>query len=279
MAGKPGWPPRHAIVTGGTSGIGLAAARRLALSGAHVSLLAVDGIDHGLAVLRTPPQRPGQQLDAVRVDVTDAAAVRGAAAALAARHGACDLLLAAAGGAAPGLLDQLDEAVFRTQMELNYFGALHAILAVLPGMVEGGGGRVVLVSSTLGLTGGFGYAAYSPAKFAVRGLAEALRPELRPQGILVSCAVPAATDTPGYAREQRTKSERQRRTVPPGRLLTPEQVAAAIVDGARRGRFLITADRRTRTMVRLSGVLAPLLRARLDRAVDRVSRTETRYYK
>lgn len=278
MAGKPGWPPRHAIVTGGTSGIGLAAARRLALSGAHVSLLAVDGIDHGLAVLRTPPQRPGQQLDAVRVDVTDAAAVRGAAGALAARHGACDLLLAAAGGAAPGLLDQLDEAVFRTQMELNYFGALHAILAVLPGMVEGGGGRVVLVSSTLGLTGGFGYAAYSPAKFAVRGLAEALRSELRPQGILVSCAVPAATDTPGYAREQRTKSERQRRTVPPGRLLTPEQVAAAIVDGARRGRFLITADRRTRTMVRLSGVLAPLLRARLDRAVDRVSRTENRYY-
>lgn len=278
MAGKPGWPPRHAIVTGGTSGIGLAAARRLALSGAHVSLLAVDGIDHGLAVLRTPPQRPGQQLDAVRVDVTDAAAVRGAAGALAARHGACDLLLAAAGGAAPGLLGQLDEAVFRTQMELNYFGALHAILAVLPGMVEGGGGRVVLVSSTLGLTGGFGYAAYSPAKFAVRGLAEALRSELRPQGILVSCAVPAATDTPGYAREQRTKSERQRRTVPPGRLLTPEQVAAAIVDGARRGRFLITADRRTRTMVRLSGVLAPLLRARLDRAVDRVSRTENRYY-
>jgi 3-dehydrosphinganine reductase len=272
MATTPGWPPRHAIVTGGTSGIGLAAAGRLAVLGVHVSLLAIDGIDHGLATLRASSRRPGQQLDAVRVDVTDAAAVRAAVDGLAARHGACDLLLAAAGGAAPGLADELDEGVFRAQMELNYFGTLHAVLAVLPAMVERLGGRIVVVSSTLGVTGGFGYAAYCPAKFAVRGLAEALRAELRPHGILVSCAVPAATDTPGHAREQQAKSEWLRRAAPPGRLLTPEQVATAIVDGARRGRFLITADRRTRTTVRLSSVLAPLLRARLDRTADRARR-------
>jgi 3-dehydrosphinganine reductase len=272
MAGRPAWPPRHAIVTGGTSGIGLAAARRLAALGGHVSLLAVDGVGPALATLRASTRRPGQRLDAVQADVTDAGAVRAAAAALAAGHGACDLLLAAAGGAAPGLVDQLDEAVFRAQMEVNYLGTLNAVLAVLPAMAQGGGGRIVVVSSTLGVTGGFGYAAYSPAKFAVRGLAEALRTELRPRGILVSCAVPAATDTPGHAREQRTKSELLRRAAPPGRLLTPEQVAAAILDGTRRGRFLITADRRTRTMVRLSSLLAPLLRARLDRAVERASR-------
>jgi 3-dehydrosphinganine reductase len=272
MAGRPAWPPRHAIVTGGTSGIGLAAARRLAALGGHVSLLAVDGVGPALATLRASRRRPGQRLDAVQADVTDAGAVRAAAAALAAGHGACDLLLAAAGGAAPGLVDQLDEAVFRAQMEVNYLGTLNAALAVLPAMAQGGGGRIVMVSSTLGVTGGFGYAAYSPAKFAVRGLAEALRTELRPRGILVSCAVPAATDTPGHAQEQRTKSELLRRAAPPGRLLAPEQVAAAILDGTRRGRFLITADRRTRTMVRLSSVLAPLLRARLDRTVEWASR-------
>jgi 3-dehydrosphinganine reductase len=272
MAGRPAWPPRHAIVTGGTSGIGLASARRLAALGGHVSLLAVDGVGPALATLRASRRRPGQRLDAVQADVTDAGAVRAAAAALAAGNGACDLLLAAAGGAAPGLVDQLDEAVFRAQMEVNYLGTLNAVLAVLPAMAQGGGGRIVVISSTLGVTGGFGYAAYSPAKFAVRGLAEALRTELRPRGILVSCAVPAATDTPGHAREQRTKSELLRRAAPPGRLLTPEQVAAAILDGTRRGRFLITADRRTRTMVRLSSLLAPLLRARLDRAVERASR-------
>jgi 3-dehydrosphinganine reductase len=271
MARTPGWPPRHAIVTGGTSGIGLAAAGRLAVTGAHVSLLAIDGIDHGLAALRASSRHPGR-FDAVRVDVTDADAVRAAVDGLTTRHGACDLLLAAAGGATPGLLGELDEGVFRAQMELNYFGTLHAVLAVLPAMVERSGGRIVVVSSTLGVTGGFGYAAYSPAKFAVRGLAEALRAELRLRGILVSCAVPAATDTPGHSREQQGKSEWLRRAAPPGRLLTPEQVAAAIVDGARRGRFLITADRRTRTMARLSSVLAPLLRARLDRAVDRATR-------
>jgi 3-dehydrosphinganine reductase len=278
MAGRPGWPPRHAIVTGGTSGIGLAAARRLAALGGQVSLLAVDGVDPALATLRASRRRPTQQLDGVQADVTDAGAVRAAAEALAASHGACDLLLAAAGGAAPGLVDQLDEAVFRAQMELNYLGALHAVLAVLPAMARGGGGRIVLVSSTLGVTGGFGYAAYSPAKFAVRGLAEALCTELRPRGILVSCAIPAATDTPGHAREQRAKSELLRRAAPPGRLLAPDQVAAAILDGARRGRFLICADRRTRTLVRVSSVLAPLLRARLDRAVERASKGAESYY-
>jgi 3-dehydrosphinganine reductase len=268
MARTPAWPPEHAIVTGGTSGIGLAAAGRLVRSGAQVSLLAIGGIADGLAALAAVGARPGQ-VDAVKMDVTDAAAVREAVACLAARHGACDLLLAAAGGATPGLVGELDDETFRAQMELNYFGALHAVLAVLPAMLARGGGRIVLVSSTLGVTGGFGYAAYAPAKFAVRGLAEALRAELRPRGVLVGCAVPAATDTPGYAREQRAKSEWLRRAAPPGRLLAPERVAAAIVEGARRGRFLITADPRTTAMVRLSGVLAPLLRARLDRAVDR----------
>jgi 3-dehydrosphinganine reductase len=260
---RPGWPPRHAIVTGGTSGIGLATAARLARLGAGVSLLAIDGLEEALRAL------PGRRVDAVRADVTDARAVEAAVAALAARHGPCDLLVTAAGGALPGLVDQLDEAAFRAQMELNYFGTLHAVLAVLPAMLARRQGRIVLVSSTLGVSGGYGYAAYSPAKFAVRGLAEALRAELRPRGILVGCAVPAATDTAGHAREQRAKPEAVRRVEPPGRLLPPERVAAAIVDGARRGRFLITAERRTRTLLRLASVLAPLRRRRLDRAVDR----------
>ena len=260
---RPGWPPRHAIVTGGTSGIGLATAARLARLGAAVSVLAIDGLEEALRAL------PGRRADAVHADVTDARAVEAAVAALAARHGPCDLLVTAAGGALPGLVDQLDEAAFRAQMELNYFGTLHAVLAVLPAMLARRQGRIVLVSSTLGVSGGYGYAAYSPAKFAVRGLAEALRAELRPRGILVGCAVPAATDTAGHAREQRTKPEAVRRVEPPGRLLPPERVAAAIVDGARRGRFLITAERRTRTLLRLASVLAPLRRRRLDRAVDR----------
>ena len=90
-------------------------------------------------------------------------------------------------------------------MEIDYFGTLHAVRAVVPAMVERRRGHLVLVSSTVAHVGVYGYSAYAPAKHAVRGLAETLRPELKPHGITVACAYPPDTDTPGYAEENRHK--------------------------------------------------------------------------
>jgi 3-dehydrosphinganine reductase len=112
-----------------------------------------------------------------------------------------DVLVTSAGSARPGYFIELDDAVFREQMELDYFGTLHAVRAVVPSMIERGRGHVVTVASTAALVGVFGYSAYAPAKYAVRGLSETLRSELAPLGIVVACAFPPDTETPGLAEE------------------------------------------------------------------------------
>ena len=81
----------------------------------------------------------------------------------------------------PGRFLELDDDVFRSQMELDYFGTLHAIRAVAPSMVERRRGTIVGVSSSAGLIGVYGYTAYGATKYAVRGLLDALRAEMRPQ--------------------------------------------------------------------------------------------------
>ncbi len=125
-------------------------------------------------------------------------------------HGPVDVLLTSAGGAHPGYFGELDDAVFRAQMDVDYFGTLHAVRAVVPSMTERGRGHLVLVSSTAALVGVFGYSAYAPAKYAVRGLAETLRPELAPAGIVVACAYPPDTRTPGLRRRERAEARGDR---------------------------------------------------------------------
>ena len=136
----------------------------------------------------------------------DADAVRAAIARLTEGLGPCDILVAAAADTAhPGYFEQLDDSVFRDQMEADYFGTLHTVRAVVPSMIERKRGHLVLVGSVAALIGVFGYTAYAPAKYAVRGLAETLRVELAPYGIVVACAYPPDTKTPGFDRENELK--------------------------------------------------------------------------
>ncbi|MDX3457947.1 SDR family NAD(P)-dependent oxidoreductase [Streptomyces sp. ME02-8801-2C] len=111
--------------------------------------------------------------------------------------------------------------------------------AVAPGMVAGGRGSVVAVSSAAGLIGVFGYSAYGPAKFAVRGLMEEVRAEL----------------TPAW-----------------GAPLTAEKVAAAIVAGVERRRFVICPDTGTRAPARFGSVLTPLLNREFDRRARSIAK-------
>lgn len=92
-------------------------------------------------------------------------------------------------------------------MKLNYFGALNSVKAASLTMIQSGqrDGRVVMVSSTLGLMGMIGYSQYSPTKFALRSLAECLRQELLPYGIKVSIYFVSTIASPGYERENLTK--------------------------------------------------------------------------
>jgi 3-dehydrosphinganine reductase len=205
--------------------------------------------------------------------VTDAAALGVAFAALSDASGPCDVLVACAGSAHPGYFEQLDDAVFREQIEVDYFGALHAVRAVVPSMMARGRGHLVLVSSTAGLVGVFGYSAYAPAKFAVRGLAETLRPELAPHGIVVACAYPPDTRTPGVDRENELKPAETAKISAAIKPKDAAPVAKAIVRGIERDQLVITADFQTAVLARAAGLLGPYVRRSMDRTIRRVRGT------
>jgi 3-dehydrosphinganine reductase len=256
----------HVVITGGSSGIGLATARVAVARGARVSLLARDP-----ARLSEAAMTVGAVATAP-VDVAQADALSRAIGAVVEQGGPCDVLVTAAGFAHPGYFERLDDSVFRDQMEVDYFGTLHAVRAVVPSMIERGRGHLVTISSTAGLIGVFGYSAYAPAKYAVRGLAETLRSELAPHGIVVACAYPPDTRTPGLDAENELKPTETERISAAIKPREADDVARAIVRGIEKDRLVITADVQTAALARGAGVLGPYVRWSMDRAVGKVRR-------
>ena len=253
----------HAIVTGGSSGIGLAAAAELAARGAHVSLVArdVERLDAAAAGLRAR----GADVRTASADVADAQAVAASFRRLVDEAGPCDVLVTSAGVTRPGHFMELDDSEFRRQMEINYFGTLHCIRQVVPSMVERHRGSIVGVSSAAGLVGVFGYTAYAPTKFAVRGLLESLRGELAPRGVHVACVYPPDVDTPMLADEEQYKPAETKAISGTIKPIEASVVARAIVRGIERERFVVVADAQTRLLARAAGLLGGTLHGMMDR--------------
>jgi 3-dehydrosphinganine reductase len=266
------------LVTGGSQGIGLATAQRVLDRGGRVSIVARDAAK--LAAAEDALEaRVG---DATRVcaetaDVTDREGFEVALGLIIAQFGPVDVLVTNAGGARPRLFSEAPIDDFEHQMTLNYFGTLYPIRAVVPSMIERGAGHLMLVSSAAGLIGVVGYSAYGAAKFAVRGLAEAIRPELKPHGIVVSCAYPPDTDTPGLAAEDATKPAATRSI---SALVTPrsaEKVARDIADGIEHDRIDVTSDRGTALLLRAGGaggIMSPVMRRMMDKHVRKASESD-----
>jgi 3-dehydrosphinganine reductase len=258
---------RHAVVTGGSSGIGLALVRRFVERGARVSVLALDDTD--LAALREEGL-PGVVLAAG--DVADRGRVETAVAEFAEVHGPPDLLVTVAGVTRPGYFQDLPGDEFDRQMRINYLGTLHAIRAVTPTMIEQRRGAIVSISSAAGLLGVFGYSAYGPTKYAVRGLCEVLRVELEPYGIHVGCVFPSDVDTPMLAFETPLKPPELVAISGTVKPIPPDRVAAAVIRGIERRRPMIFTDTKTKWIWRLSSVAPGVLRRLMDREVRAVRR-------
>lgn len=245
----------HVVVTGGSQGIGFATARRCLRRGARVSVIGRSS--QKLASARELEPR----LSVGSADVTDPDALGAMITSLSEVNGPCDVVVACAGGAIPGYIEQLDAATFREQMDLNYFGTLHTVQAVLPTMLARRRGHLVLVSSVAGLLGVFGYGAYAPAKFAVRGLGHTLDAELRDRGIVVSVAYPPDTRTPGFDRENLSKPPETVRVSGGIEPVSAGKVATRIVRGIERDRLTITADWQSAIFARMSDLHGPFVRA------------------
>lgn len=182
-----------ALVTGGTSGIGRAAAERLASLGARVAVVgrnhdALDKIGDAIA-------RSGGQAIAIECDVTKSADVEAAVARTVERFGKLDILLASAGLSLRAYFEKTTLEALERVMRVNFFGTLYATHFALPHIIRSKGSLVAL-SSLTGKRGIPSYALYGASKFAIQGLYEALRLEVARHGVHVGVVAPAFVATP-----------------------------------------------------------------------------------
>lgn len=182
-----------ALVTGGSSGIGRATALRLGSLGARVAV-AARGAEALDAVVRELANRGAEGL-AVPTDVTDSEQVRRAVEQTVTRFGRLDILVCSAGLSMRTYFAGSDLAAMERVMRVNFFGTLYATHFALP-HVKKSRGSLVAVSSLTGQRGIPSYAIYGASKFAIQGLYDALRLELRRDGVHVGVVSPGFVDTP-----------------------------------------------------------------------------------
>ena len=231
------------VVTGGGSGIGAALARRFAAEGAAAVVVADLRADSAQAVAG---EIGGQSRSAlgVGVDVADPAAVSALVADVLARHGRIDLFCSNAGiTTGAGLAD--DEA-WRRAFEVNTMAQVYAARAVLPSMLERGSGYLLHTASAAGLLTAPGDAPYTVTKHGAVALAEWLAVTYGDRiGVSVLC--PLGVATPLLMDPLAGGNDAARVVAASGPIITPEQVADAVVDGLAEERFLILPHRQVGT--------------------------------
>ncbi|HRP98799.1 MAG TPA: SDR family NAD(P)-dependent oxidoreductase [Rhodocyclaceae bacterium] len=223
---------RHALVTGGGTGIGAAIAVALARLGATLTLVGrrAAPLEASRAAL------PGSGHGVALADVTDHAAV---AAAFEAARGPLAILVNNAGAARSASLAKTAPELWHEMLAVNLTGAYNCTHAVLGGMQAAGWGRIVNVASTAGLVGYAYVAAYCAAKHGVIGLTRALALEVAKQGITVNAVCPGYTETPllgaaldNIVAKTGRSSDEAKATLaagnPQGRLVQPEDVAHTV---------------------------------------------------
>jgi 3-oxoacyl-[acyl-carrier protein] reductase len=206
---------RSVLVTGGNRGIGLAIARRLAAGGDAVTITSRSGQDvAGLTV--------------AKCDVRDAQAVDAAFTAAEAAHGPVEVLVANAGVNRDQLLALMSEEHFADVVDTNLGGAYRAARRASRAMIRMRSGRIIFISSVVGLLGSAGQANYAASKAGLIGLARSLARELGSRGITVNVVAPGfvATDMTDALPEARKKAILD--GIPLGRGATADEVAAAV---------------------------------------------------
>ncbi|MEU6731028.1 SDR family oxidoreductase [Nonomuraea wenchangensis] len=209
-----------AVVTGGGSGIGLAAATLLAERGMTVACLDLNP--------------PGEPFVGVRADVTDDASVRAAVAEAAERLGGIDVLVNNAGIGAQGTIEDNPDAEWQRVFDVNVFGMVRVARAALPYLRRSEHASIVNTCSIAATAGLPQRALYSATKGAVLSLTLAMAADHIREGIRVNCVNPGTADTPWVGRllDSAPDPEAERAALnarqPMGRLVTAEEVAAAI---------------------------------------------------
>jgi len=219
---------RSVRVTGGNRGSGLAIARRFAAGGDKVMITSRSGELEGASEGGTGSWAGGGGLAVARCDVRDSAAVDEAFTAAEAAHGPVEVLVANAGITRDQLLALMSEDDFAAVLDTNLTGAYRVAKRAVRGMIRMRRGRMVFISSVVGLLGSGGQANYAAAKAGLVGLARSLARELGSRSITVNVVAPGFVDTDMTAALPEERRAAILASVPLGRLASADEVAAAV---------------------------------------------------
>jgi len=216
-----------AIVTGGSRGIGLAISRRFASAGARVALCARN-LERAEAVA-SELRGNGHDARAYRTDVSDSASVKEMVKSVIDAFGTVDILVNNAGITSDTLLVRMKDSDWQDVLATNLTGAFNCIRAVARVMMRNRHGRIVNISSVVGLAGNVGQANYAASKAGIIGLTKSAAKELAPRGITVNAVAPGfietgLTDSLGDETQQKALA-----LIPLSRFGTADEVAEAVL--------------------------------------------------
>ncbi|KAK9683775.1 hypothetical protein RND81_10G163700 [Saponaria officinalis] len=233
---------RHALITGGSSGIGLSLAHHFAAEGARVTILARDQskLDDAKQAIKLSS---GVDVTTLSADVRNYEELEKA---LNSIESPIDVLVCNQGVFVPHELESqpLDEIKF--MIDVNLMGNFHLIKAALPLMKldrkSRGPASIAIMSSQAGQVGIYGYTAYSASKFGLRGLAEALQQEVIADDIHVSLIFPPDTETPGLEEENKRRPELTKIIAGSSGMMKSEDVAKKTINGIKSARFIVPCN-------------------------------------
>lgn len=231
----------HAIITGGSSGIGLAFAKLLGAEGLNISIIARDESKLKKAVIEIESTiTHGAKVQWFSADVGDDQLCATAVANAIESFGPPTWAIACAGIVHAGRF--IDQTILDHQKQFgtNYFGTVNFVQAVIPTFQKGATANLVIVGSGAAFSGIYGYGSYGPSKFAVRGLAETLRVELHELGITVTLVCPADTNTPQLIAELHERHLVTNHLAQAGEVYSAAQVAKKAITYAKQKKFLVT---------------------------------------
>jgi len=242
-----------AIITGASSGIGRTTALALAKQGARVALVSRRG--DALLELAWEINHQGSDAIVVRTDVTVKEQVEQMVREVIDHWGRVDILISNAGAYIRGPIVDLDPAEIQRSLDVNFFGGVYCVNAVLPHMLARKSGYLIFVTSMAGKIGLMNDAPYVSAKFALTGFCEVLRQELHGSGVSVTNVLPGRVDTPLISHLRFAWITAK---------ISPEKVARAILAGIRKRKPIVILPPQAGILYYLN-VFAPSLSDRLAR--------------
>ncbi|MGO3153527.1 MAG: beta-ketoacyl-ACP reductase [Galactobacter sp.] len=204
--------PRTVLVTGGNRGIGLAIARSFASQGDNVAITSRSGVGP-------------EDLFTVKADVTDAASIDAAVSQVEEHFGPVEVLVANAGITHDTLLLRMSEDDFSSVIDTNLTGAFRVVQRTVKGMMKKRRGRIILISSVVGLLGGTGQVNYSASKAGLVGMARSVTRELGGRGITANVVAPGFIETEMTEVLDPELKKKYLAQIPANRFAKPEEVA------------------------------------------------------